>query len=163
MKPTIRIGTKEDLPRLRELIVELAIYEKEPHAVEVTLEELENDGFGKEPLFGFFVAEFNEKVEGIALHYFKYSTWKGKCLFLEDIVVNEQLRGQGIGELLFNEVVKVAANHQCKRMEWQVLEWNQPAINFYTKKYAAQLDPEWLNGRLTGSEIQNLVKSMPEF
>lgn len=157
---TIRKGTKSDLPRLRELIVELAIYEKEPDAVEVTIEELEIDGFGPNSIFDFFVAEKEGKLEGIALYYFKYSTWKGKCLFLEDIVVNEKLRGFGIGKLLFDEVVKVAAHHNCKRMEWQVLEWNTPAINFYKKKYNAELDPEWLNGRLVGDQIQKIAQDL---
>lgn len=157
MSTIIRKGTPADLPRLRELIVELAIYEKEPDAVEVTLEELENDGFGPSKIFDFFVAELNGMVEGIALYYFKYSTWKGKCVYLEDIVINEKLRGQGLGKLLFDEVVKVAASNNCKRMEWQVLEWNEPAKNFY-KKYNADLDPEWLNGRLVGKQLQELVQ-----
>lgn len=157
MKPLIRKGEKKDLARLRALIVELAIYEKEPLAVEVTLEELENDGFGTHKIFDFFVSEIAGKVEGIALYYFKYSTWKGKCIYLEDIVVNEKLRGNGIGKLLFDEVIKVAVHHNCKRMEWQVLEWNQTAIDFYTKKYHANLDPEWLNGRLTGIELKKIA------
>jgi GNAT superfamily N-acetyltransferase len=160
MSTSIRIGTIEDLPRLRALIVELAIFEKEPDAVEVTIQELEKDGFGKEKIFSFFVAEVDGTVQGIALHYFKYSTWKGKCLFLEDIVVNDQFRGIGIGKLLFDEVVKVAAVHKCKRMEWQVLEWNEPAIGFYSKKYNAELDPEWLNGRLNGTQIHEIVSKL---
>ena len=160
MNPVIRKGTKQDLPRLRELIVELAVYEKEPNAVEVTIAELEKDGFGENKLFEFFVAEINGIVEGIALHYFKYSTWKGKCLFLEDLVVNQKMRGKGIGKLLFDAVVKVAADNCCKRMEWQVLEWNEPAINFYTKKYNAELDPEWFNGRLTGEQINQIVAKL---
>ncbi|MFT4752625.1 MAG: GNAT superfamily N-acetyltransferase [Salibacteraceae bacterium] len=160
MNPVIRIGTIEDLPRLRELIVELAIYEKEPDAVEVTLQELERDGFGVNSIFEFFVAEINGTIEGIALHYFKYSTWKGKCLFLEDIVVNESFRGKGIGKLLFDEVVKVAAAHKCKRMEWQVLEWNATAISFYKNKYNANLDPEWLNGKLTGHQIIKIASDL---
>jgi GNAT superfamily N-acetyltransferase len=156
----IRIGTKQDLPRLRELIVELAVYEKEPNAVEVTLKELEKDGFGENALFSFFVAEINGVTQGIALHYFKYSTWKGKCLFLEDIVVNQEYRGQGIGKLLFDEIVKVAAENQCKRLEWQVLKWNTPAIEFYKNKYNANLDEEWLNGRLVGNQIQEIAKTL---
>lgn len=160
MKATIRKGTITDLPRLRELIVELAIYEKEPNAVEVTIAELENNGFSKNPLFGFFVAEVNGKVEGIALHYFKFSTWKGKCLFLEDLVVNQELRQLGIGKQLFDAVVQVAAKNQCKRMEWQVLKWNTPAINFYQNKYNADLDAEWLNGRLVGNQIQEIAASL---
>jgi len=156
MNQIIRKGTPSDLPRLLELIVELAIYEKEPDAVEVTLDELEQDGFGENSIFNFFVAEVDGIIQGIALYYFKYSTWKGKCLFLEDIVVNEKLRGQGLGKLLFDQVVNVAAEHHCKRMEWQVLKWNTPAIEFYKNKFDAQLDAEWLNGRLVYDQIQKL-------
>ena len=160
MNPTIRTGTIQDLPRLRELIVQLAVYEKEPNAVEVTIAELEKDGFGDDAIFNFFVAEVEGVIQGIALHYFKYSTWKGKCLFLEDIVVNQEFRGQGIGKLLFDEIVKVAAENQCKRLEWQVLKWNTPAIEFYKNKYSANLDGEWLNGRLIGAQIQEIVKNL---
>ncbi|MGB0805806.1 MAG: GNAT family N-acetyltransferase [Salibacteraceae bacterium] len=160
MITVIRKGTKEDLTRLRELIVELAIYEKEPNAVEVTLAEMEKDGFGDQKIFDFFVAEIDGVVEGIALYYFKYSTWKGKCVFLEDIVVNEKLRGNGIGKLLFDEVVKVAAANNVKRMEWQVLEWNHPAIHFYKTKYKANLDPEWLNGRLVEKQILRIADAL---
>lgn len=160
MKITIRKGTKKDLPRLRELIVELAIFEKEPDAVEVTIEELEKDGFSDNSIFSFFVAEVNGIVQGIALHYFKYSTWKGKCLFLEDIVVNHEYRGKGVGKLLFDEVVKVAAENTCKRLEWQVLTWNTPAIEFYKNKYKAELDTEWLNGRLVGEQIQKIASDL---
>ena len=160
MEIAIRKGTKQDLPRLRELIVELAVYEKEPDAVEVSIEELEKDGFGKDAIYSFFVAEVDGTVQGIALHYFKYSTWKGKCLFLEDIVVNQEFRGQGIGKLLFDEIVKVAAENQCKRLEWQVLKWNTPAIEFYKNKYSASLDEEWLNGRLVADEIQEIAKTL---
>lgn len=156
MNQIIRKGTPSDLPRLLELIIELAIYEKEPNAVEVTLDELEQDGFGENSIFNFFVAEVDGIIQGIALYYFKYSTWKGKCLFLEDIVVNEKLRGQGLGKLLFDRVVNVAAEHHCKRMEWQVLKWNTPAIEFYKNKFDAQLDAEWLNGRLVYDQIQKL-------
>lgn len=160
MSISTRKGTIQDLPRLRELIVELAVYEKEPDAVEVTIEELEKDGFGANSIFDFFVTEVDGIVQGIALYYFKYSTWKGKCLFLEDLVVNESLRGQGVGKLLFDEVVIVAAQNQCKRMEWQVLKWNTPAIEFYKNKYEADLDGEWLNGRLAGNQIQEIASKL---
>ena len=160
MKTIIRKGTAKDLTRLRELIVELAVFEKEPEAVEVTLNELEKDGFGTDKIFDFFVAEIDGIVQGIALHYFKYSTWKGKCLFLEDIVVNQEFRGQGLGKLLFDEVVKVAAINKCKRMEWQVLTWNKPAIGFYKAKYNAELDDEWLNGRLAADQIQKIAAKL---
>ncbi|UTW65083.1 GNAT family N-acetyltransferase [bacterium SCSIO 12643] len=156
MNQIVRKGTPADLPRLLELIVELAVYEKEPNAVEVTIDELEKDGFGENSIFDFFVAEIDGVIQGIALYYFKYSTWKGKCLFLEDIVVNEKFRGKGIGKVLFDQVVNVAAEHHCKRMEWQVLKWNTPAIEFYKNKFDAQLDAEWLNGRLVYDQLQKL-------
>lgn len=160
MNTVIRKGSPKDLPRLLELIIELAVYEKEPNAVVVTVEELEKDGFGENAIFNFFVAEIDGIIQGIALYYFKYSTWKGKCLFLEDIVVNDKFRGKGVGKLLFDEVVTVAASHQCKRMEWQVLKWNTPAIEFYKNKYDADLDAEWLNGRLIYDQIQELNKNL---
>lgn len=160
MQPNIRKGVKADLNRVLELITELAIYEKEPDAVEITVDDLVQNGFGKNPLFGLFVAEINNQIEGIALYYFKYSTWKGRCLYLEDIVVSENLRNHGLGKLLFDQVVKVAAIEKCKRMEWQVLKWNDPAIQFYTKKYQASLDGEWFNGRLNEGQIATIGNSV---
>ena len=142
------------MPQVLGLIKELAEYERAPNEVEVTVEEMQNWGFGKEKLFDFFVAENENKIVGIALYYFKYSTWKGKCLFLEDIIVTEAFRRYGLGSKLFNEVVTVAKQLKVRRMEWQVLEWNEPAINFY-KKYEANLDPEWVNGKLTYRQLQD--------
>lgn len=143
------------MPQVLGLIRELAVYEKAPNEVEVDVQTLENDGFGPERIFDCFVAERNDEVLGFALYYTKYSTWKGKCLFLEDFVVKESERGQGLGKLLFDQVVNVAKQRGVKRMEWQVLEWNEPAINFY-KKYQANLDPEWLNGKLVYDQLQSL-------
>lgn len=151
----IRKGTEADLPQVLGLVKELAAYEKAPDEVEVTLEEMQNWGFGKDKLFEFFVAEDQSKIVGIALYYYKYSTWKGKCLFLEDIVITESYRRYGLGSKLFNEVVLIAKQQQVRRMEWQVLDWNEPAINFY-KKYKAHLDAEWLNGKLTHVQLQSL-------
>lgn len=151
----VRKGTREDVPRVLELIKELATYEKAPNEVTITLYELLEDGFGTNPIYGLFVAELNNKVEGIALYYEKYSTWKGRCLFLEDIIVTEKLRGQGIGGKLFEAVIKVAKDRNAARMEWQVLDWNEPAINFY-KKYDADLDGEWLNGKFTREALQGM-------
>ncbi len=156
----IREGTRADLPGLLALVKELADYEKAAGEVEVTVEQLEYDGFGPEKIFGFFVAENNDELAGIALWYFKYSTWKGKCVFLEDIVVREALRGQGIGKLLFDEIVKLAARHHCKRIEWQVLNWNTPAIEFYKRKYGADISDEWLNGRLIYKQIQEIAANL---
>lgn len=154
MNMTIRKGLKPDLPQVLKLIQELATYEKAPNEVAVTLAEMERDGFGENPIFKFFVAEVEGKIVGISLYYIKYSTWKGKCVFLEDIIVTESHRTYGIGKKLFDEVVKVAKEMKARRMEWQVLEWNEPAIKFY-EKLDSHFDSEWVNCKLTDSEIQN--------
>ena len=151
---TVRKGRKTDLPKVLELIKELALYEKAPNEVTLTLGELENDGFGKNPIYGLFVAESNSDIIGIAVYYEKYSTWKGRSLFLEDIIVTEESRGMGIGHQLFQAVIAVAKERNSARMEWQVLNWNEPAIRFY-KKYNAELDDEWLNGKFTSEQIQS--------
>ncbi|MBK7181911.1 MAG: GNAT family N-acetyltransferase [Bacteroidetes bacterium] len=153
MNIAIRKGTKTDLPAVLNLVKELAIYEKAPNEVTVTLSDMERDGFGENPIFSFFVAEKDGNIVGIALYYIKYSTWKGKCVFLEDIIVTEEYRQYGIGKKLFDEVVKVAKAMHVKRLEWQVLEWNEPAIKFY-KKLNAHFDEEWINCKLTDKEIQ---------
>lgn len=153
MQTIIRKGIKEDAAGVLALIKELAEYEKAPNDVVITVEQLQDDGFGNNPIYGLFVAEQNNKIVGIALYYWKYSTWKGRCIFLEDIIVTEKLRGQKIGAQLFEEVIKVAKEAKVQRMEWQVLNWNAPAINFY-KKYNANLDDEWLNGKLVFEQIQ---------
>ncbi|HTA62175.1 MAG TPA: GNAT family N-acetyltransferase [Bacteroidia bacterium] len=150
----IRKGVEADLDQVLALVKELAIYEKAPNEVEVTLAEMHNWGFGNDRVFEFFVAEHEHKIIGIALYYYKYSTWKGKCLFLEDIIVTEAYRRYGLGSKLFNEVALVAKQQQVRRMEWQVLDWNEPAINFY-KKYNAHLDGEWINGKLTHQQLQS--------
>lgn len=153
---TIRKGTKKDLPATLKLIKELAVYEKAPNEVENTIEEMIKDGFTENPIYYLLVAEENETIKGIAIYYYKYSTWKGKCLFLEDIVVTESERGKGIGAKLFEEVILIAKEKKVRRMEWQVLDWNEPAINFY-KKYNANLDPEWINGKLVYSQLQEFI------
>ncbi len=143
---TIRKGKKQDLSRVLELIKELAEYEKAPDQVTNTIEMMEEDGFGENPVFGFFVAEDDEKgIVGISLYYYRYSTWKGKKLYLEDIVVTENERGKGIGKMLFDATIEQGKATNCTGMMWQVLEWNEPAINFYRKNYQAQFDPEWIN------------------
>lgn len=155
MSIIIREGVREDLKSALTLIQELADYENAPHEVEVNLLQMEEWGFGSDKQFDFFVAEKQGEIIGLALYYYKYSTWKGKCLFLEDLIVTETERKNGCGKLLFNAVVKVAKREQVKRMEWQVLEWNTPAIDFYTH-YKANLDPEWINGKLTFEQLQSL-------
>lgn len=142
----LRTAVKEDCKRLLELIQELADYEKAPDEVVVTLAHFEESGFGANPVWWAFVAEDEQQVvQGFALYYIRYSTWKGQCIYLEDLLVTEQMRGKGIGKLLFEAVMSETKNRGFKRMCWQVLDWNEPAINFY-KKFNATLDPEWMNG-----------------
>lgn len=147
MNVSIRKATKNDLPEVLALVKELALYEKAPHEVTITLQELEKDGFGEHPLFWIILAENKQGIVGMSFYYIRYSTWKGKCLYLEDIVVKEAFRGQKIGELLFKETIKTAQEMNAKLINWQVLDWNEPAINFY-KKFNAELDPTWINGKL---------------
>jgi GNAT superfamily N-acetyltransferase len=153
MSVIIRKGLPEDIANALHLVKELAAFELAPNEVEVTIEEMIHWGFGADKLFDFFVAEKNNTIIGIALYYYKYSTWKGKCLFLEDIIVTENERGQGIGKLLFNEVIKVAKEKKVRRMEWQVLDWNKAAIDFY-KTYDSTLDSEWINCKLTNHDLE---------
>jgi len=155
----IRKGRKEDIPGTLALIKELAEYERAKNEVEVTESELLNDGFGNNTAFGLFVASRENEIIGIAVYYHKYSTWKGRCVFLEDLVVKEDERQHGIGKLLFDEVVKVAKDTNARRLEWQVLDWNEPAIKFY-QKLGASLDPEWLNGKLAYNQIQNYFQNI---
>lgn len=149
----LRPATKNDLPEVLALIRELALYERAPQEVTVSLDDLERDGFGPQPLFEIILAENASGIAGMALYFNAYSTWKGRCIYLEDIIVKDDLRGQGIGRLLFNAVVLRCKEVDARRMMWQVLDWNEPAINFY-KKYDAVLDPTWLNGKLTHEQIQ---------
>ncbi len=153
---TIRSCEREDLPRVLELVRELAAYERAPDEVTNTVERMELDGFGANPIFGCFVAEVNHEIIGIALYYWRYSTWKGKRLFLEDIIVTEKERGRGAGKLLFDRTMQHALDKGCSGMMWQVLGWNEPAINFY-KKYGAKLDDEWTNCSLERDQIEKLL------
>ncbi|PWH84106.1 GNAT family N-acetyltransferase [Algibacter marinivivus] len=148
MDYTIRNAVKNDMPQVLHLIKELASFEKEPDAVEVTAESLKEDGFGKHPAFHCFVAEVNSKIEGIALIYNRYSSWKGKILHLEDLIVSQSMRGSGLGTALLDKVVKHAYDLGVKRVNWEVIDWNEPAIAFYEKKGAKVLrdwDVVWLD------------------
>jgi GNAT superfamily N-acetyltransferase len=118
---------------------------------------MEEDGFGPDPVYGFFVAEDGETIIGLSLYYWRYSTWKGKRLYLEDIIVTETERGKGAGKLLFDRTLQQALDENCTGMMWQVLEWNEPAINFY-KKYGSKLDSEWVNCNLEAAQIKQLLK-----
>ena len=132
MKITIRQSKKEDMPKVLEYIQELATYEKAPDQMVNTVQDLEKNGFGENKVFDCIVAEIENNVVGFALYYTGYSTWKGRTLYLEDFLVSEDYRGKGIGKLLFDEVVLEAKKRGVKRMDWQVIDWNEPAINFYT-------------------------------
>jgi GNAT superfamily N-acetyltransferase len=147
MNFTIRKGTKEDIPAAYNLIIELAIFEKEPDAVTNTIEKMYVDGFGENPIFCFYVAEHKSEIVGMALYYFRYSTWKGKRLFLEDLIVTKSYRGKGLGELLLTKIIAEAKNTNCTGAMWQVLDWNEPAINFYNK-FGVRYDKGWYNVHL---------------
>lgn len=142
----IRVAQRKDVNAIHGLIVELAIYEKEPDAVTNTPEQLAIDLFDEVIAYA-FVLEKEEIIVGFALYYFSYSTWKGKCLYLEDFYIQPEHRRGGWGQKLFNAVVDVAKKEKVTRMDWQVLTWNEPAIQFYQKNNAI-LDDEWINGRL---------------
>ncbi|HCY46448.1 MAG TPA: GNAT family N-acetyltransferase [Flavobacteriales bacterium] len=152
----IREARVEDCDSMVDLITELAIYEKAEKEMEMTAVQLERDGFGENPLFHVIVAEKEAEIIGMAFYYYKYSTWKGSCLYLEDLVVREASRKDGVGSKLFEAVIRVAKLKKVKRMEWQVLDWNEPAINFYNK-YNAELDPEWINGRFYEKDLEGMA------
>lgn len=139
----VRKGHKEDMPAVLELIKELAVFEKEPDAVVVTVDELERDGFGENPLFNTFVAEIEGEIVGMALFYYRYSTWKGKTIHLEDLIVKQEKRGTGAGTALYKEVIKFAKQEGVRRAEWAVLNWNTHAIQFYERSGATILQ-DWL-------------------
>ncbi len=155
----IRQATKDDMHQALNLIKELATFEKEPNAVEVTVADLQNDGFGEHPAFKCFVAEIDNKVEGIALVYKRYSTWKGPILHLEDLVVNQNKRGLGIGTALLDQVVKFAHSLGVKRINWEVLDWNEKAIKLYEKKGAKVLR-DWDVVHLDEQGIKNYISKI---
>jgi len=147
-KAIIRPAVEADGVRMLELIRELAIVEKAPDEVTVSMEEFLDAGFGKNPVWGAFVAEVDEKIVGISLYYIRYSTWKGRRLYLEDLIVTESMRGSGIGKQLFEETLNLGKSQGYHGMVWQVLDWNEPAIQFY-KKYKADFDAAWINVSIT--------------
>ena len=155
-----REGRITDLPQVLELIRELAVYENAPDQVTNTVEDMERDGFGENPLYGFFVA-YDEKhgIVGLALYYYRYSTWKGKRMYLEDIIVTESFRGQGIGKKLFDMVIAKGVETDCSGMVWQVLDWNEPAIGFYKDVYNADLDQEWINCSISRERMIEILSA----
>lgn len=159
MNFTIRKALEKDMPQVLNLIKELAIFEKEPNVVELTVTNLQKDGFGKHPAFQCFVGEINNTIEGIALVYMRYSTWKGVILHLEDLVVNPKMRGLGIGNALLDEVVKYGHHLGVKRISWEVLDWNERAITFYEKK-GAKILKDWKVVQLDERGIKNYISKI---
>ena len=153
----IRKGQKEDMPSVLNLIKELAVFEKEPDAVVITVEDLEADGFSENPLFHTFVAEVNDEIVGIALYYYRYSTWKGKTIHLEDLIVNEKMRGSGIGFALYSKIIQQGKKENVRRIEWNVLDWNTPAIDFY-KKSGAKVFDDWRIAQMDEKGIEEFLK-----
>ena len=153
MNLNIRTAKADDCPRILELINELAVYEKAPEEVTVDLNHFIEAGFGQNQVWKAFVAEVDEQIVGFALYYTRYSTWKGCRLYLEDFIVTEEMRGKGIGKVLFEQVIEKAKNEKYTGMVWQVLDWNQPAINFYNK-YKAHLESGWLNAALSQEQVK---------
>ena len=151
----IRKGGKEDLPHILELIKELANYENAADQVTITLKELEIDGFGEKPCYNFLVAEKNTQIIGMSFYFIRYSTWKGKFLFLEDFIVTKKYRRMGVGKALFDATIQICQELNLNGMCWQILDWNTPAIKFY-KKYKSEISSDWLNGKLTKNQINNL-------
>ena len=139
MEIVIRDAIKSDVPRLHALITELAVFENEPNAVKVSIQDLEDDGFGKNPLFHCFVAEVDGEVMAIALVYPRYSTWSGPVIHLEDLIVTQSMRGKGLGSKLLERVVHFGKEKGVRRISWEVLDWNEPAIKFYENKGARVL------------------------
>lgn len=152
----IRKGTSNDMPAVLELIKELAVYEKEPEAVVVTVEDLVRDGFGEKPLFYTFIAEVDEKIIGMALYYYRYSTWKGKTIHLEDLIVTESMRGTGAGFKLYKKIIEQGKIDQVRRIEWNVLDWNTPAIDFYEKSGAKVLE-DWRLVQMDENKINDFL------
>ena len=167
----VRKATKKDMPQVLELIKELALFEKEPEAVEITIADLEKEGFGENPLFNCFVADASTEsipngaeglstqpeIVGTALIYYRFSTWKGRTLHLEDLIVNENMRGKGIGEALYKEVMKFAHDQGLKRVAWDVLDWNRDAIKFYERS-GANIMKEWRVVHMDENGLDNYLK-----
>ncbi len=156
MEVTIRRAEAHDVPRMLALVKELATFEKEPEAVTVTEKEMYDAGFGENAVWFGWVAQQNEVIIGMAVCYTRYSTWRGRTVYLEDIIVTDAARGRKVGERLFRECVKHAAANDYNWMRWQVLDWNVDAIRFY-ERFGASISPGWLNGELTKEQLKNLA------
>lgn len=159
MDYTIRVAQREDMKQVLKLIQELAIFEKEDDAVEVSVQDLEEDGFGKQKLFHCFVVEKSDKIVGMALVYPRYSTWKGPVIHLEDLIVTKEMRGSGLGTALLNEVVKYGNDLGVKRISWEVIDWNEPAIGFYESK-GANVMRDWDVVQLDETGIKEYLSAL---
>lgn len=157
MNHIIRKAIKTDMSQVLTLIKELAAFEREPDAVEVTIEELEEEGFGQDPFFTCFVAEIHGEIVGIALVYYRFSTWKGRSIHLEDLIVKESFRKYGIGKALYSQVLKFASEQGIRRVEWVVLKWNANAIEFY-EKTGAKILKEWHIAQIDDKSIDTFLK-----
>ena len=155
---TLRHATKNDVKDIFALIKELAVYEKAADEVTLTEQQFLEDGFGEHPLFHVLLAEEDSTVVGMAFWFYSYSTWKGKCMYLEDLIVKKAYRGRGIGNKLFDATIREAVKTNAQRLMWQVLDWNNPAIEFY-KSFGATIDEEWYNGRMTRENLEFYLKN----
>jgi GNAT superfamily N-acetyltransferase len=155
----IRKGNPEDMESVLGLIQELAIFEKEPQAVVITVDDLVRDGFGENPLFHVFVAEVEQEIVGIALYYYRYSTWKGKTIHLEDLIVKDKMRGTGLGFALYSEIMKQGKKDNVRRVEWNVLDWNTPAVKFYENSGAKILE-EWRVVQMDEAGINSYLEKL---
>tara|TARA_R110002072_G_scaffold22615_1_gene79222 strand:- start:37958 stop:38470 length:513 start_codon:yes stop_codon:yes gene_type:complete len=156
MEITIRLATANDMQEVLELITELAVFEKEPDAVELTVKDLQQAGFGSNPLFKCWVCEVNNEIVGMALVYFRFSTWKGRTVHLEDLVVKASMRGKGVGEALYRTVMEYGAEQGVKRVQWEVLGWNEGAIKFYERSGANVLR-DWHVVHMDEDGLQNFI------
>jgi len=159
MNILVRESSPEDMPSVLELIKELAVFEKAPDAVEVTVETLIEEGFGSRPLFTCFVAEVGQEIVGMALFYYRFSTWKGRTIHLEDLIVKENMRGSGVGKELYTKVIEYAHGKKVKRIEWAVLDWNEGAIRFYERTGAVILK-DWYIAHMEEAGIKNYIASL---
>ena len=159
MNISVRLSTPVDMPQVLRLIKELAVFEKEPNAVKITVDTLIKEGFGKNPLFTCFVAEVEEEIVGMALVYDRFSTWKGRSVHLEDLIVSEKIRGTGVGKALYSKVIAYAAAQKVKRLEWVVLDWNEGAIKFYEKNGARMLK-DWYIVQMDEEGIKNYMETL---
>ncbi|RKE98636.1 GNAT family N-acetyltransferase [Ichthyenterobacterium magnum] len=159
MNFTIRTAIKDDMFQVLNLIKELAVFEKEPDAVKITVEDLQKSGFGDQPEFHCIVAEIDNKIEGIAIVYKRFSTWVGSALHLEDLIVSQNVRGTGLGTALLDEVIKYGNSIGAKRICWEVLDWNEPAIEFYEKK-GANVMRDWDVVQLDEQGIKEYISKL---